>query len=220
MRMFQHWRLVTAVLLAATPAVGQGSDPAGAEMLYRQGVDLMAANKWAEACPKLEDSFRLDSTGMTANALARCLEGQGKTASAWVKYQVAREFARKKGATGPERELTVKIDALEKQLAKLLIVVPKEIADLPGLIVKRDGIEVGRGSWGTGLPVDPGPHTLDAQATGKKAWSMQLDVPAGALATAQVAVLIDEAKPVGPVGPVASGPSDATTATPSSDAAE
>jgi hypothetical protein len=49
----------------------------------------------------------------------------------------------------------------------------------PGTSVKIDGLAVGASAWGSALPFDPGKHTVLAEATGKKPWSSQVDVPAG-----------------------------------------
>jgi hypothetical protein len=154
----------------------------------------MSAGRFGEACPKLEESQRLDAKGVTATQLAECYEKSGKTASAWVRYQEARDIASRKGMTDAAADLTRRAQALEKQLSKLVVIVPKEIASLPGLQVQRDGVELGRGAWGAPLPVDPGLHVLEARAAGKKPWSASVQVGAGAVATAQIAALLDDSK--------------------------
>ena len=49
-----------------------------------------------------------------------------------------------------------------------------------GLIVKRDATLVGEASWGVAVPVDPGPHTIEATAPHKTSWSSTMNVPATA----------------------------------------
>jgi hypothetical protein len=46
---------------------------------------------------------------------------------------------------------------------------------IAGLEVKRDAVNVGRGQWGTPVPVDPGKHVITASAPGKKGWEETID---------------------------------------------
>jgi hypothetical protein len=65
--------------------------------------------------------------------------------------------------------------------------------DRPDLQIKRDGQIIGRPGWGVPIPVDPGAHTVEATAPGRKAWQGQATIEgAGAQATLEVAPL-DEA---------------------------
>ena len=67
--------------LSATPAAAQSSDSAAARALFTEGRTLMEAERFDEACPKLEESLRLDQGIGTQFNLAHCWEKQGRTAS-------------------------------------------------------------------------------------------------------------------------------------------
>jgi hypothetical protein len=60
-------------------------------------------------------------------------------------------------------------------------------ADRPALQIRRDGQIIGRPAWGVPLPVDPGVHTVEATAAGRKPWQGQASVE-GAAAQASVEV--------------------------------
>ncbi len=45
-----------------------------------------------------------------------------------------------------------------------------------GLTITRDGVSVGDPQWGLAVPVDPGPHVVQASATGKKTWQTTITV--------------------------------------------
>ena len=123
----------------------------------------------AEACPKLAESQRLDPAPGTLLNLALCYERNGQLASAWVTYRDAASVAQ--NADQPDRAHLArrKAEELEPKLATLTIVVPPA-SDRPDLVLKRDGDQVGRPGWGTPIPIDPGPHVIEASAPGRKTW--------------------------------------------------
>jgi len=165
------------MLLAAWARPGwAGEDPA-ARSLFEEGTKLMDAGHTDEACPKFEESVRLQpSVGAELN-LARCHELQGKTATAWTEYRRAAALA--KETLDPKREelATSLANGLENKLPKLVITVPRPV---DGIHVTRDGTEVGKGSWGTPLAADPGDHTIEASAPGHTSWTTRVHLPAAA----------------------------------------
>jgi hypothetical protein len=102
---------------------------------------------------------------------------------------------------------------LESKLSTLTIVVPAA-ADRPDLQIKRDGDTIGRPGWGVAIPVDPGMHTVEASAPGRKVWQGQATVEgAGVQATLEVPPLVEA-----PAEPPMTAPTAGTAApaTPSS----
>lgn len=139
-----------------------------AEALFQQGKALMTAHRYDDACPKLAESERLDPAGGTLLTLALCHTAQGKTATAWVEFDSALTAAIRDHE--PERELVARreIAALRPKLSRVRVVVPPDVARTPGLVVSRDGLELGAPAWGVAVPVDPGEHRVEARAPGKK----------------------------------------------------
>src|ERR1019366_241465 len=170
--------LAVSAAIAGVPmtARAQGAgEQAAAEALFKQGRDLMTAGRFAEACPKLAESERLDPATGTLLNLASCYERNGQLASAWVTYKEAASASQK--AEQPERVQLARRKAaeLEPRLPTLTIVVTLA-ADRPDLQIKRDGDPVGRAAWGAAIPVDPGAHAVDATAAGRKPWHGQASV--------------------------------------------
>jgi serine/threonine-protein kinase len=139
-----------------------------AEALFQQGKALMTAHHYDDACPKLAESERLDPAGGTLLTLALCHAAQGKTATAWVEFDSALTAAIRDHE--PERELVARreIAALRPKLSRVRVVVPPDVASTPGLVVSRDGLELGAPAWGVAVPADPGEHRVEARAPGKK----------------------------------------------------
>ncbi|HMJ09959.1 MAG TPA: hypothetical protein VK524_01070, partial [Polyangiaceae bacterium] len=115
------------VLAAEAPAAAQtASDSAAAQSLFDQGRALMAKGNNAEACPKLEESQRLDPGTGTLLNLARCYELTNRLASAWTKYLEAASSAQATGNVKREREARKRAEALVPKLAQLVISVTPE----------------------------------------------------------------------------------------------
>lgn len=155
--------LGSLLVLASPAARAAPSDQAAAEALFQEGKALFDKGTYAQACPKFEESYRLDPAGGTLFALALCREAEGKLASAWAHFSAV---ATSKGARA-DRVATArtKVAELEPRVPRVVIVVP-DAARVPGLSVKRDDTELGASSWGTSLPLDPGEHVVVASAPG------------------------------------------------------
>jgi serine/threonine-protein kinase len=170
------------------PALAQNAaDKATAEALFNQGTKLLDEKNYAEACPKLAESLRLDPGVGVMLYLADCFEQSGKTASAWAQFRDAQDLAGKQGDAKRADIARGRANALEPKLPKLVITVAAE-AKTAGLEVKRDDAVVGEAQWGAPLPVDPGAHAIAASAPNKKTWVTNVDVPADGGSPVTVAI--------------------------------
>ena len=168
-----------ALLLSARPAAA--GNAATAEALFEEARTLRDAGKFAEACPKFEESQRLDAGMGTLYNLGDCYEHIGHDASAWAAFLEVAAGAKSAGQTARETDARARAAALEPKLARLTVRLATTPA--PGLRVVRDGVEVGAAQWGTALPVDPGEHPMSASAPGKQTWTKSITVPPGASKT-------------------------------------
>ncbi len=203
--------LVLLGLTASTPAAAQSAaDSAAAQSLFDQARALMAKGQTAEACPKLEESQRLDPGTGTLLNLARCYELSKRLASAWSKYLEAASSAQGAGDVKREREARKRANALVSRLAQLVISVSPEAEATPGLVVTRDGQSVGAAQWGLPIAADEGEHAVLASAPGHEAWETVVKV-SGEGTTIVVTVPKLVARPVrpAPAQPVASVARDA-----------
>jgi len=156
------------------PTVAYAGDATLAEALFREGRTLMDAGDFARACPKLQESYAQDPGTGALFALARCHEKSARLASAWTLYSQVASRARAEGRADRERAARERSAALEPRLSKLVIVVPRDVAALSGLIIKRDDQTLAAAAWGSALPADPGEHTVEVSAPGKKPWRQRV----------------------------------------------
>lgn len=172
--------LFIGAVTCASPAFAQSSgasSEAAAQALFDQARGLMQAGKFAEACAKFEESDKLAPGAGTLLNLGGCYEKNGQTASAWATYADAASEADKANRKDWAAKAKARMEALQPNLSKLSIVVPAT-SQVDGLEVKRDGVVVGSSSYGVPIPVDPGPHVIDATAPGHKKWSNVVQVGA------------------------------------------
>ena len=149
-----------------------------AQALFDEAKRLIQQGDAASACPKFEESERLEPGIGTKLNLANCYERIGRSASAWILYLEVESDTKRNGQVERQTMAHDRAAALQPKLSRLLIDVPPA-SRVAGLIVERDGVSVGAAQWGLSIPVDPGAHTVRARAVGKKDWQRTLTVAAG-----------------------------------------
>src|SRR5579871_5749195 len=108
--------LLVAGLASAQPSAG---NQAAAQTLYDEGRKLMKEQKYAEACPKLEESERIDPSPGTEFHLADCYAHTGRTASAWARFTSLADSLKVSGQREREAVARARATALEPRLTKL-----------------------------------------------------------------------------------------------------
>ncbi len=192
-----------------TPGAPGGSKVA-AESLFEDARALVAAGKYAEACPKFADSQRLGPSVATLLNLANCWEKLNRTATAWATYREAASAANAAGRKDYLATALRRADGLAPKLARLTLTVAQPVA---GLQIKRDGVTVDSAEWGSGIPVDTGPHSVEASAPGHKPWSVSVDVTQDGTVTTVAVPALDEApaEAPAPVSVVPAAPPEASS---------
>lgn len=178
------WGILLSMLMTMSSLVRAETEApsaahrAAAESLFNRALELLEAKNPSEACPKLEESQRLDPGVGTLLYLADCYQQLGRTASAWGTFREAAYLAQSQGQAEREQLAIEHAGALESQLSYLTL----EVQATSGarLQVKFDGEVVGSARWGAPFPVDPGSHRLTATAPGHQPWSQTLEIASGA----------------------------------------
>jgi hypothetical protein len=186
----------TCLAVLSLSAVARAENPASsaAETLYKDAKVLMEGGHYAAACPKLEESNRLDPGTGTLLALALCHEGEGKTASAWGEFTAVAVASKRAGRIDREQLARERAAALEKILSRLTIKVDDGQKKSASLEVKLDGVLVRAEDWGVAKPADPGTHLVEASAPGKKAFASTVIIEA-TNDTKSVTLALEDVKP-------------------------
>jgi hypothetical protein len=147
-----------------------------AQGLYDSAAELIKSGKFAEACPKLEESQRLDPAMGTQFFLAGCYEKTGRPTSAWSLFLEVAAAAKAAGNGVRETTARARASALEPKLPRLRIVITEATGALKGLDVSRDGITLKPVAYGAPIPVDLGDHVVRVRAPGKLPWETKITV--------------------------------------------
>lgn len=127
---------------------------ADADTLFREGRRLLQAGDVAAACPKFEESYRLDPAPGTLLNIADCDERSGKLTQAWQHFHNAALTLRDDRVPIAQK----RADNLQK---KLVIVNVKLPADAPpGTRALQDEVDLPPASLNVDRALTPGRHTF------------------------------------------------------------
>ena len=185
-------------MLLATAASKAGAVPPAAEMLFREGRQLMAEGNTPEACTRFGQSFALDPASGTLLNLALCHEKQGRTATAWAEYQNAAVLSRNQGRKDRAAAAEERIVALEPVLARLTLVAPNPA---PGLDVWTEEDRPSALHVGVATPLDPGVYHLRAEAPGRRPWTATVKIAEAEQRTLEIPELEPDAPAFPSVAP-------------------
>lgn len=171
MSLVSRWAgLVAFVLLVPASGLAESVANPRAQALFDKALEAARKGDLAAACPLFKASQEAEPRSGTLLNLATCYEKTWRTASAWVTYREAQSSAKREGRAALEEEARKKADVLEPRLVRLTLTVPAERRPA-GLVIAVDGVSRPAVEWGLPIPVDPGEHTVTAEAPKHTPWS-------------------------------------------------
>jgi serine/threonine-protein kinase len=204
--------ILLAVSFLVAPRLARAGDSPAAQALFDDAKRLMKAGRYDEACPKLQESQKLDGGMGTQFHLADCWQHIGRSASAWSLFREVESQAHALGQAARERVAHDRATALQPFLSNLVIV-PRDDGQTVAMEVRRDGTVVERSQWRVSVPVDPGPHVVALAAANKRPWQTNVDVPPnGKTVTVELPALATLPDLVPPPPAVAAAPPPAPAA--------
>jgi len=202
--------LLAGLGLATLPAPARAQDPAAdtsAEALKRareqfgQALALQTAGDWAGALALLKEVAAVKSTPQVRFNMALCEEKLGKLVAALGDYELAASDARAEKADQVAEEVEGRLESLRQRIPKLTVT---RGAGAEATSIMIDSVSLGDQVIGTPMPIDPGPHTVEATAPGFKPFRKSLRVAEQQNETVEI-VLEAEPPPPAAVGGAADG---------------
>jgi hypothetical protein len=163
------------------------ADKAAAQDLFDEARRLEGEGRYAEACPKFARSEELDPAGGTLLNLAACHEQIGRVAAAWAEFNEALSMALRDTRIDREHFARDHIAQLEPKLARVRVQV---YGASPGFDLRLDETAFGPPLWDIAVPVDPGAHSLQARAPGRRERTLEFVVAEGEKKTLIVPPLV------------------------------
>jgi hypothetical protein len=165
---------LVAAIPALQPSLAFGQTPPDAAALtkarsqFQQALSLETAEDWAGALSLFQQVAAIKLTPQVRFHIGLCEEHLGRLAAALGDYKLAAVEAEAAKATEVAAQVAARTDELRARIPKIIISRGKgaEYAS-----VSLDGVSLGSSSVGNELPVDPGPHHVDATARGYKPYS-------------------------------------------------
>ncbi len=170
--------LVTTVAFIALqiPTAAFAQNSAQAEVLFKEGQQLIADKKYGEACQRLAASYKLDPQPNTELLQGECYKKLNKTASAYNAYLDASSTLTR--GSDAQKYAADQAKAIEATLVKVRV----QVTPLaPGLTMKFDDDAKTRDKDFVGIDIalDPGDHDVTVTAPGKHDFTKHFSLDSG-----------------------------------------
>jgi hypothetical protein len=155
----------SALATASRPARADGPSAADlrkARSQFQRGIELEQASNWSEALQQFREVGGVRMTPQVRFHIAYCEEQLGRLVTALGGYELALGEADQVGQDF-KREVDTAITGLRARIPKLMI---ERGTNAEAALVQLDGVDLGGNSVGVEVPLDPGPHTVTANAPG------------------------------------------------------
>jgi hypothetical protein len=165
---------VAGMLVAAPRAAraeASASEKKLAKEMLTEAIIDEKSGKCADALEVLRQLVQIQETGEVLLHLGECLTKTNKLAEALKTWEHAEDVARSDKDKATQQALLTKIAALRSRIPALVLQVP---ADVKAATIKVDGQAVAPGRWSAPMSLDPGEHTIDAQAEGRAPFSQKI----------------------------------------------
>ena len=203
-----------AVAAIALPASADPVSARRADKLFKEASEALSQKRYAEACPKLEESDRLERALGTEYNLAVCYELSHHSASARRMYVKVAIFASQSGKESTAKDARDRGKKLDAVVPRLVLKMPSDAAAVK---VRCDDQEVDIDALHKPLELDPGPHHVVATAAGFVTFDKNVTLDEGETQEMTVvltpvpgaAVVAAPPKSMPPSEPVKDAPNDA-----------
>jgi PEGA domain len=152
---------------SATSAIDQ------ARAQFHRGVALETAGDWAGALSLFQQVALVKLTPQVRFHIGLCEEHLGQLAAALGDYELAAHEAEEAKVPEVGAQVASRRAELRARIPQLTIT---RGAGGDHASVSLDGVSLGGSSIGTKLPIDPGPHRIEAVASGYKPFRLTIEI--------------------------------------------
>jgi hypothetical protein len=186
-----------AVLSTPSPAAAQTqAELSEARAQFQRGIELEQAQNWGGALKAFRQVGQVKMMPQVRYHIALCEENLGKLVAALGGYELALADAESVGESFKE-EVEASVNELRARIPKVVI---ERGEGAEAASIELDGVALGASSVGVEVPVDPGPHSLVAEAAGYHDFSETFEVAEEETRTVRIAM-----EPLPPDDPLPSG---------------
>ena len=153
--------LVVTLLAPVVRASGSEADLKAARKLFLQAEQDEDSGRWSDALAKLRDVAQVKLTAGVRYHIALCEQNLGQLASALEDYVAAERQSHAEEAQDVLHLVGKRLEDLRARVPRLTVRVVPPRADA---VLTLDGKPLTAADADAGIPVDPGPHHLEASA--------------------------------------------------------
>ncbi|MCC6216541.1 MAG: PEGA domain-containing protein [Polyangiaceae bacterium] len=188
-------RAASAALLAAALVLGAGrvgadeaADARRARSQFQRALELSKAGDCAQAIQLFREVGQFRMTPQVRFQIASCEERLGHLVAALGGYELALTEAGSVAGDDFVGEVERRAHELKERVPRLVFV---RGAGAEAATVKLNGTSLGETSLAAPIPVDPGPHSVEASAPGRRPFSVT--VRAAERETVEVKIVLERA---------------------------
>jgi hypothetical protein len=172
-----RWSVLAVPLTAATfyPRSAEAQDKkelSKARALFQRAIELEQAGNYTQALEQFRDVGQVRMTPQVRFHIASCEEKLGRLVTALGGYELALADADSVGEDF-KKEVDTAVTRLRASIPKLLI---QRGAGADAAEIELDGVALGASSVGVPVPLDPGPHSVNAKAPGYEPFSQTVSI--------------------------------------------
>jgi hypothetical protein len=161
------------VTLSARSAQAQDKkELSKARAQFQRAIEQEQAGNYTQALEQFRDVGQVRMTPQVRFHIATCEEKLGRLVTALGGYELALADAETVGEDF-KNEVDAAVTRLRASIPKLLI---QRGAGADAAVIELDGVALGASSVGVPVPLDPGPHSVNAKAPGYEAFSQTVTI--------------------------------------------
>ncbi|MEO7034040.1 MAG: hypothetical protein ABI548_09160 [Polyangiaceae bacterium] len=150
---------------------------------FSQALSLQTAGDWAGALAMLKEVAAVKPTPQVRFNIALCEERLGLVVAALGDYELAASDAQAEKADQVRQEVDSRLESLKARVPRVVV---QRGQGADSATIALDGVSLGDSVLNHPLPVDPGPHTVEAKALGFQPFKQTFRVAEQQTATIQV----------------------------------